>query len=243
MYQSNATARAAVCARSSISCRASELRFDALASRTELDEQKAQSDEDEESERIIRRQFERIRRRDEPVQNSCCADQRSEQAGSASAIPGAQDHRDNGKLIDGGALQEGKCTAEEQRKAGQHEGKAIALEHIWHLPGRSSRAARSTRNVFHLVLETDRSSLSRAVLVRWARHAGIELARRTCGSGVSASGSFSKRLRSMSSPSHAPETLCSDARLKWCAGRTRGLPPDAVQKPCLPVSRGPSLAG
>ena len=78
------------------------------APRTELAEQQAQRDEDEESERIVRRQFERIRRRDEPIQNSCCADQRSEQARSASAIPGTQDHCRDGKLIDGGALQQGK---------------------------------------------------------------------------------------------------------------------------------------
>ena len=110
-----------------------QLSLDALAPGTELGEQQAESDEDEERERIVRRELERMHRRDEPIQSSCCADQRSEQAGSASAIPGTQDHCRDGKLIDGGALQEGKCAAEQQRKAGQHEGKAIALEHIWHL--------------------------------------------------------------------------------------------------------------
>src|SRR4029453_7891844 len=41
---------------------------------TELAEEQAQRDEDEESGRMVRRQFERIQRRDEPVQNSRCAD-------------------------------------------------------------------------------------------------------------------------------------------------------------------------
>jgi hypothetical protein len=56
---------------------------------TELAEQQTETDEDDEAQRIIGRQLERIRRRDDPVQNSRCADQHGEQAGSASTIPGA----------------------------------------------------------------------------------------------------------------------------------------------------------
>ena len=70
------------------------------------------------------------RRWDEPVQNSRCADQRSEQAGSASAVPGAQDHRRQRKLVDGGALRQRKLAPQDKRQAGQRQGKAIALEQV-----------------------------------------------------------------------------------------------------------------
>ena len=103
------------------------------ATRTEFAEQQAQSDEDEISGHMVRQDFERIHRRDEPVQHSRCADERCEQAGSASAIPGAQDHCRNGKLIDADAFRKGKYPVQEQRKAGQHKSKAIAPEHVSHL--------------------------------------------------------------------------------------------------------------
>jgi hypothetical protein len=66
--------------------------LDGPAARAELAQQGAEADEDEEAQPIIGRQLERIRWRDEPVQSTRRADQRGEQAGSASSIPGAQHH-------------------------------------------------------------------------------------------------------------------------------------------------------
>src|ERR1700747_175890 len=81
------------------------------APRTELGEQQAQSNEYEEGQRVLRRCIERIHRGDEPIRASRYADKRSEQAGSASAVPGAQDHRRDRKLVNGGAFLEGKYAA------------------------------------------------------------------------------------------------------------------------------------
>src|SRR4030095_4327905 len=60
-------------------------------------------------------------------------DAKCEQAGPAPAIPGAQEHCCDRKLIDRGTYRDGKHPADEESEAGQHEGTAIAMEHISHL--------------------------------------------------------------------------------------------------------------
>ena len=67
--------------------------LDAPTGRAELHEERAQADEEAEAEQIVRRQGERVRGRDQPVQDARCADQQGAQAGPAAAEPGAQDHR------------------------------------------------------------------------------------------------------------------------------------------------------
>ena len=81
---------------------------------------------------MLPRHLKRTHGWDEP-RSSYHADQRSQQAGSASAVPGAQDHRREQKLVDAGALRERERATEEHREAGQRQGKAIALEQILRL--------------------------------------------------------------------------------------------------------------
>ena len=107
----------------------------APSSRGELAEQQAQTDEDREGQHMIRRDGERIHGRDEPVAHSRYADQRSPQAGPASAVPGGQHDGGKRKLVDRGAFPERKYATQEQREAGQRQGKAIALEHLSALSG------------------------------------------------------------------------------------------------------------
>jgi hypothetical protein len=99
-------------------------------SRAEFAEQQAETDEDREGQHMIRRYGERIRGRDEPVAHCRYADQRSQQAGPAPAVPGAQHDGGKRKLVDRGAFPERKYATQEQREAGQRQGKAIALERM-----------------------------------------------------------------------------------------------------------------
>jgi hypothetical protein len=99
-------------------------------SRAELTEQQAQTDEDRVGQHMIRRDGERIHGRDEPVAHYRYADQRSQQAGPASAVPGAQHDGGKRKLVDRGAFRERKYATQEEREDGQRQGKPIALEHL-----------------------------------------------------------------------------------------------------------------
>ena len=96
----------------------------------ELRDQQAESDEYREGQRMVRRNFERLHRRDEPVPHPGYANCGSQQAGPASAVPCAEEHGHERKLVDGGAFPERKDAAQEERQPGQPERNAIAHEQI-----------------------------------------------------------------------------------------------------------------
>ncbi len=72
----------------------------------EFTQQEAQRDEDRQRQHVIRRRFERMHRGHEQVRSPRYADQRSQQAGPTSAVPGAQHHCRDRELVNGGAFRE-----------------------------------------------------------------------------------------------------------------------------------------